>query len=277
MAYSPLFTCKINPQKPFHIYDSKKFSKQPFLIVHPETETLPPNPISHGFSLDDDHMNTDDYATKFYSTSAINTIPSNGFLNCPLQIKQIPEASYLQNLTLQFSLLKQQNPNKYFINCNGNSSSNLGNDPNLLPFNQYAGNFFFQEKEKMISNLTIPENVLKKMSSNCQNNSKLLEKTSRNYKNVSKSPDFRKGFLRKNSKKEGNLSMDDNKSIDDFLSDEEEKENKPIFDLKHLPSPNSRKIINYDDLKIYNEEDECLELEDERNSVKSYTSKDFLL
>ena len=73
--------------------------------------------------------------------------------------------------------------------------------------------------------------------------------------------------------------MDDNKSIDGFLSDEESKENnKPIYDVKHLPSPNSRKIINYDDLKIYNEDDECLELEEQpEDEMKSNTSKDFQL
>lgn len=39
-----------------------------------------------------------------------------------------------------------------------------------------------------------------------------------------------------------------------------------ICDSKHLPSPNSKRLINYDELKIY--EDECLEEEESsRNSL----------
>jgi len=225
--------------------------------------------------MDEETYNPEVCRKTFAASNAILPIIQNPINPYPTQVKQIPDPNYLQNFTLQLSLLKQQNQNKYFINYNGNgnSTSNIINDSNY-GFNQYPGNFMFQEKEKLLSNLALPDSVVRKMSCSAIN-TKFLDKSSKNYKNISKSPDLRKEYFRKNSKKDGNLSMDDNKSIDGFLSDDEErKENKPIFDLKHLPSPSSGKIINYDELKIYNEDDECLEL-DEEDEKKSYVSKDF--
>ena len=280
MSSSSLFSCKVNPQKPFHIYDAKKFAKQPFLIIHAEPEPRPVNSIPNGFIMEEPNYNLNaDPSSKPYGNLNNGMMMQNQIQNqissFPTQIKQISDPQYLQNFTMQLNLLKQQNTNKYFINYNGNSSSNMQNmgpDQNY-GYSQYSGGFGFPDREKILSNLALPESVLRKMSSNTIN-TKFIDKTSRDYNNISKSPDLRKSY-HKNSKKDGNLSMDDNKSIDGFLSDEETKENKPIFDVKHLPSPSSGKIINYDELKIYNEDDECLELEDEEDDRKSYASKDF--
>lgn len=276
MSSSQFFSCKVNMEKPFHIYNSKKFAKQPFLIIKSDSEIHPSNSQSNGLLVEEEGYNQDFSRKPPFSTSN-NVLP---LLQPPVNqyqahMKPISDPAYLQSLTLQLSLLKQQNQNKYFVNYNGNSSSNLSNNEQNYGFNQFPGNFMFQEKEKILSSLTIPDSVVRKMSSNAIN-TKFIDKPNKNYKVISKSPELRKSFLRKNSKKDGNLSMDDNKSIDGFLSDaEESKENRPIFDLKHLPSPSSGKLINYDDLTIYKENDECLELEDEDDCKKSYASKDF--
>ena len=190
MATYPLFTAKINPQKPFNIYNQKKFNKQPFLIVRTEIETIA-NGASN-FSLDSEQK-----PEKYYSTSGNSTALPQSVPSYPTQIKSIPEASYLQSLTLQLSLLKQQqNPNKYFVNCNG--PNNSSNPEANFAFNQYTngGSYFLQDKDKLLNNLTLPEAVLRKMSSN--NVTRFIEKTNKNYKNISKSPDLRK-ITRKNT------------------------------------------------------------------------------
>lgn len=246
MSSTNLFTSKINLKHPFHVYNSKKFSQKPFLILHP----------------DDPQQNLP------LPSSDLNSKENKPSENIPL-IKPnnlLPEAKLLQKVTLQMALMKQQNlNNKYFLNYNLSNIPNPSSEQNY-PFNPYQTSFYYPEREKILTNLSIPETVLRKMYSNT---TKFFEKTHKNYKNISKSPDFRKNYERKDLRK---LSF--NERDKSFMEGEEEKENKPIFDLKHLPSPNSRTIINYDELKIYNEEDECLEL-DEEKSMKSFVSKEF--
>lgn len=246
------FPSKINLQQPFHVYNSPKFSKQPFKILRPEA----------------------------LSRESVDETAKKPAISLENALKPLPEPRDFQKIALQLSFLKQQsvNSNKYFA-TSGNFATfptNFANSSANFPSAELSFPYFAQEREKFLNNLALPDTVLRKMSGNALTNSRFFEKTNRNYKSpVSKSPELR-GFSRKMSRKDANLSVDGGISEDEAGSEEESKENRPIFDKNHLPSPNSRKIINYDELKMYNQKDECIEFEEKDNiSVKSFVSKGF--
>lgn len=240
-SFSAYFSAKINPQQPFHVYNGPKFSKQPFKILREE-------PLSRDFP---------------------QQIAEKPAFSQETLVKAMPEPRDFQKIALQLSFLKQQS-------ANSSKYCTFATFPATFAGNELGFSCFSQEREKFLSNLALPDTVLRKMSGNALNNARFFDKTNRNYKSpVSKSPELR-AFARKTSRKDANLSADGGISQEDALSEEESKENRPIFDKNHLPSPNSRKIINYDDLKMYNQKDECIEFEEKDNiSAKSFASKAF--
>lgn len=149
----------------------------------------------------------------------------------------MPDLTHFQNLAWKLTMLKQQSQNNYFTG-----------------FVQGPSDF---DREELLNSLRIPDPVLKRIGSV---NKKLDKKGV-----ISKSP----GLYER--KKSWGL----NHSFDE--TEDKEKADKPICDLKHLPSPNSRKIINYDELKIYNVNDECLEeeIKSSEGTVKSFASPEY--